>query len=135
MSKGFLLDTNIISSLVRQPGGNASTKLRENANTRCCTSIIVACELRFGSEKVASNSLRERIDQVLARLDVLSLDVPADSHYGRLRISLERKGTPIGPNDMLIAAQALAFDLTLVTDNTSEFSRVDGLRVENWLRP
>jgi tRNA(fMet)-specific endonuclease VapC len=135
MSNGFLLDTNIISNLVRQPGGNASRKLRENANTRCCTSIIVACELRFGTEKVSSDSLRERIDQVLARLEVLPLDVPADSHYGRLRIILERKGTPIGPNDLLIAAHALALDLTLVTDNTSEFGRVDGLRVENWLRP
>lgn len=135
MSSGFLLDTNIISNLVRQPSGSASKKLLENDNAYCCTSIVVACELRFGAEKSASDSLRMRIDQVLGRLDVLHLDTPTDLHYGRLRSALEREGTPIGPNDLLIAAHALAHDLTLVTDNTTEFSRVDGLRVENWLRP
>ena len=133
MNRGFLLDTNIISNLVRQPAGSASRKLRENANAYCCTSIVVACELRFGAEKAGSAPLRERIDQVLARLDVLPLDLPADSQYGRLRAALERQGTPIGPNDLLIAAHALAQNLTLVTDNTSEFGRVDGLQVENWL--
>jgi tRNA(fMet)-specific endonuclease VapC len=117
------------------PRGQASRKLSENANAYCCTSIVVACELRFGAKKAGAVSLRERIDQVLARLDVLPLDLPADSHFGRLRAILERRGTPIGPNDLLIAAQALAQDLTLVTDNTSEFGRVDGLRIENWLRP
>lgn len=135
MSKGYLLDTNVLSSLVREPAGNAAQKLRENAAAYCCTSIIVACELRFGAEKAASDSLRTRISQLLERLDVLPLDIPADAHYGHLRHSLQQKGTPIGPNDLLIAAHALAHDLTLVTDNTSEFDRVDGLRVENWLRP
>lgn len=135
MSRGFLLDTNVISDLVRHPAGNSARRLRENADSYCCTSIVVACELRFGAEKAASDPLRLRIDQVLARLDVLPLDRPVDKHYGQLRSVLESRGTSIGPNDLLIAAHALAQDLTLVTDNVREFSRVDGLHVENWLRP
>ena len=134
MNSGFLLDTNIISNLVRQPDGIATQKLRENSAAYLCTSIVVACELRFGAEKANSDLLRERIEQILARLEILPLDAPVDSIYGRIRHDLESKGTPIGPNDLLIAAHALAHNLTLVTDNTGEFSRVEGLFVENWIR-
>ena len=134
MNSGFLLDTNIISNLVRQPDGIATHKLRENSAAYLCTSIVVACELRFGAEKANSDLLRERIEQILARLEILPLDAPADSIYGRIRHDLESKGTPIGPNDLLIAAHALAQNLTLVTDNTGEFSRVEGLFVENWIK-
>lgn len=134
MSRGFLLDTNVISSLIRQPDGTAAQKLREHWGARLCTSVIVACELRFGVEKVDSDPLRERVEQILARLDVLPLDAPVDAVYARIRNTLERQGTPIGPNDLLIAAHALAHELTLVTDNTSEFARVEGLAVENWVR-
>lgn len=134
MNHGLLLDTNIISHLVRQPAGCAAQRLRDYSGTRCCTSIIVACELRFGAEKSGSALLRERIDQILARIEILPLDTPAEHHYARLRTALQRSGTPIGPNDMLIAAHALAQDLTLITDNVDEFKRVDGLRIENWIR-
>ena len=133
MSNGLLLDTNIISHLVRQPAGCAAQRLREHMETRCCTSIIVACELRFGAEKSGSALLSERIDQILAKIEVLPLCTPVEHHYARLREALQRAGTPIGPNDMLIAAHALAHDLTLITDNVDEFLRVDGLRVENWI--
>lgn len=134
MSSGYLLDTNVISSLIRQPDGIAAQKLRDHQEARLCTSVIVACELRFGAEKANSAPLRERVDQILARLEVLPLDTPVDAVYAQIRNTLERQGTPIGPNDLLIAAHALANDLTLVTDNTSEFGRVDSLSVENWVR-
>ena len=77
--------------------------------------------------------MRVQVESVLGAIDTLPLDSPADEIYGEIRTQLELAGTPIGGNDLLIAAQALALDHTLVTDNDTEFSRVAGLRVENWL--
>jgi len=128
----YLLDTNILSDLIRHPAGPVARRIAEAGEETICTSIIVACELRFGAEKKRSPVLSSRVEQVLGNLDVLPLDREADRHYGQLRAHLEARGKPIGPNDMLIAAQVLALDLTLVTDNESEFARVPGLRVENW---
>ena len=76
-----------------------------------------------------------QLETVLAALDMLPLDQPADRHYGEIRQALERAGTPIGANDLIIAAHALARGLTLVTANGTEFRRVPGLRIENWLNP
>lgn len=67
-------------------------------------------------------------------MDVLPLGAPVDEHYARVRLHLEQKGTPIGPNDLLLAAQALAENATIITVNTSEFKRVPGLACENWLQ-
>jgi len=100
---------------------------------KVCTSIFVACELRFGASKKGSPKLTEQIEKVLAVLPVLALETDADQRYGALRAELERVGTPIGANDMLIAAHALSLGLTLVTDNEHEFRRVKGLTVRNWL--
>lgn len=97
------------------------------------TSILVEAELRYGAEKRGSPRLLNQINMVLAEFDVATFEKPADSIYGRLRADLERRGQRIGDVDMLIAAHALALDCTLVTANTREFERVDGLRVENWL--
>jgi tRNA(fMet)-specific endonuclease VapC len=71
---------------------------------------------------------------VLGALEVLPFEAPADASYGLLRTSLEKRGTPIGANDLLIAAQALTLGYVIVTDNEKEFSRVEGLRLQNWLR-
>ena len=76
-----------------------------------------------------------QLEAVLAALEVLPFEEPADRRYGELREHLERQGTPIGPNDVLIAAHALALGLAVVTDNVREFSRVPGLHIENWLAP
>jgi len=97
------------------------------------TSIVVAAELRFGAEKSGSRKLADRVDLILSAVEVLPLEPPADRHYREIRQQLTRQGTPIGPNDLLIAAHALALDLTVVTANSREFSRVPRLRVENWL--
>ncbi len=76
----------------------------------------------------------DQLEAVLGALDILALEPPADATYGATRVALEAAGAPIGGNDLLIAAQALALDLVVVTANNSEFERVGGLRVENWLR-
>jgi tRNA(fMet)-specific endonuclease VapC len=98
------------------------------------TSVIVAAEMRFGALRKASPGLTMRIDEMLQRIRIEPFDVPAVETYARLRLALQRAGTPIGANDMFIAAQALASDSILVTDNISEFARVPGLKIENWLR-
>lgn len=99
-----------------------------------CTSVIVAAELRYGALRKGSERLTARLDALLERLPVMAFEPPADAAYGRLRSVLEKSGVLIGGNDMLIAAHALSLDCVVVTDNEREFRRVDGLRVENWLR-
>jgi tRNA(fMet)-specific endonuclease VapC len=96
--------------------------------------IIVAAELRFGAAKRGSVALAAQVEKVLGAMRVQPLDVPADREYGRLRLQLEQTGQLIGPNDLLIAAHALALDATVVTNNQREFQRAPGLRVENWLQ-
>jgi tRNA(fMet)-specific endonuclease VapC len=135
MTYQYLLDTNILSDLVRHPQGVVFQRIAAVGEDSVCTSIIVACELRFGAVKSGSSRLALQLEQILAVLPVLSLDLPVDRHYGAIRTHLEQLGTPIGPNDLLIAAHALAHDLTLVTANTREFERVPALSLDNWLRP
>ncbi len=137
MASRYLLDTNILSDLMRNPGGEVAHKislLATEDREMLSTSVIVACELRFGAAKKRSALLEERVQQLLDNLIVLALEPEVDEHYGRLRAELEQKGTPISANDMLIAAHALFLDAVLVTDNIREFRRVKRLRVENWLR-
>jgi tRNA(fMet)-specific endonuclease VapC len=130
----YLLDTNIVSDLVRNPQGKVAERTLKVGETQVCTSIIVAAELRYGAEKRQSRPLSTQLEAVLNVLEILPLEKPADVSYGSLRAQLERVGTPIGANDLLIAAQALTLGYTVVTDNEREFSRVEHLRLENWLR-
>jgi tRNA(fMet)-specific endonuclease VapC len=134
----WLLDTNIISDMMRNPTGRAMQAIVDLKKTapfaHICTSLIVDCELQFGLTKTPSQQRQMEYDQTLPLLMVQDLDKTVTEHYARLRTELERAGTPIGANDMLIAAHALALDATLVTDNDSEFRRIPSLKVENWLR-
>ena len=135
----YLLDTNIVSDLVRNPQGKVARHIRTVGEKHVCTSIIVAAELRYAADKKraakkGSPRLSSQLDAVLGVLEVLPFEAPADKSYGLLRSRLEKRGTPIGGNDLLIAAQALALGYVMVTDNEREFSRVEGLRVQNWLR-
>ena len=130
---GYLLDTNILSDLIRNPFGPVAQRIEAVGAKAVCTSIIVAAELRYGSAKKGSPRLQARVEDILATIPVLPPDVPADADYGRQRAQLEASGQPIGGNDLLIAAHALALGLTLVTHNTREFSRIVGLQVEDWL--
>ena len=131
---GYMLDTNIISDIIRNPFGTAARRIEQVGHKEICTSIIVAAELRYGSTKKGSPSLLAKIESVLATIPVLPLDVPADGEYGGIRAELEAAGKLIGSNDLLIAAHAHALGMTLVTDNVGEFTRVRGLKVENWLQ-
>jgi len=131
--KRYLLDTNILSELVRNPTGRIAQRIETVGEEAVCTSLIVSAELRFGAFKKGSKRLSSQLEAVLSALDILPVEEPVDVRYAGLRLALERAGTPIGGNDMLIAAHALALDLTLVSANEREFSRVPGLAVENWL--
>src|SRR5690348_2365392 len=129
----FLLDTNIVSDLIRNPQGRVAKRIGSVGEENICTSIIVAAELRYGAAKKASPKLTTQVEVVLEAIETLPVDSPADEIYGSIRVQLESAGTPIGGNDLIIASQAMTLDLTLVTDNEREFSRMDGLRIENWL--
>ncbi len=133
MSLRYLLDTNILSDLIRKPQGKVAAKIAAVGEETVCTSIIVAAELRFGAAKSGSKKLQRQVDQILSALEILPLKIPTDNHYGNIRHQLDTQGTPIGPNDLLIAAHALTTGLIVVTANTREFSRVPDLSIENWL--
>ena len=129
----YLLDTNIVSDLVRNPQGCVTQRIREAGEARVSTSIIVAAELRYGAAKKGSQRLTTQLEAVLGALDVLPFETPADMVYGMLRAQLEQAGQPIGGNDLIIAAQAVTLGFTIVTDNSREFGRIEGLACENWL--
>ncbi len=129
----YLLDTNVISDLIKNPRGKAAKRIAKVGEDTICTSIIVAAELRYGCIKKGSKRLLKAVEDLLGEIDVLPFDIPADSEYGDVRSRLEKVGKPIGANDLLIAAHASAVNATIVTANVDEFKRVHGLKVENWL--
>ena len=129
----YLLDTNILSDLVRHPGGRVAQRISQVGAHNVCTSVIVAAELRFCAAKSGSVRLQMQVDAILGAMDVIALEPPVDVHYGDIRQALEAAGTPIGANDLLIASHARALDCVLATHNAREFERVAGLVVEDWL--
>lgn len=129
----YLLDTNIVSELVRNPQGQAAKRVAKAGEANVFTSIIVAAELRYGCAKAGSQRLQKAVEDLLGEIEVLPFEIPADAAYGKIRADLEAAGKPIGGNDLLIAAHAHALGATVVTANAREFKRVRGLKVENWL--
>ncbi|MFO0483821.1 MAG: type II toxin-antitoxin system VapC family toxin [bacterium] len=129
----WMLDTNTLSDLIRNPQGALVQRLSSVEPDAVATSIVVACELRFGARRKGSDALTSRVEQLLGALTVLPFDEPADQHYADIRAALERAGTPIGSHDLFIAAHARSRGMTLVTHNTREFERVPGLSVEDWM--
>jgi len=127
-----MLDTNMVSELIRNPAGPAAQRARA-AGSAVCVSVIVAAELRYGCAKTGSARLLRKVEEFLSEVPVLPFDVPADGNYGSIRAELEAVGRVIGSNDLLIAAHAQALGATVVTANVGEFRRVRGLDVENWL--
>lgn len=134
----LLLDTNILSHMMRDPQGVAARRLQavidRAGDVQVCTSVIVDCEIAFGLARKPSLARERAYGGLQQIVEVLPIDEAVTPHYARIRDHLERQGTPIGPNDLLIAAHAAALDATLVTDNEREFLRVPGLQIENWLR-
>jgi tRNA(fMet)-specific endonuclease VapC len=129
----YMLDTNIISDLIKNPDGRAARRVQAVGEETICTSIIVAAELRYGCAKKGSPALLKKVEALLAEVPALALDVPVDAEYGGIRAELEAAGQTIGHNDLLIAAHACALGATIVTANEGEFRRIRGLQVENWL--
>jgi tRNA(fMet)-specific endonuclease VapC len=128
-----MLDTNIVSDMIRNPAGKIASRIAEVGEDNLCLSIITAAELRYGAAKNGSVRLLARVEAVLARVPILPLGVPADTAYGDIRASLEATGQPVGPNDLLIAAHACSLGAVVVTANVNEFRRIQGLTVENWM--
>jgi tRNA(fMet)-specific endonuclease VapC len=130
----YLLDTNILAAVIKRPHSVLAQKIAQMPHDTFCTSVIVACELRYGVEKKGSVSLAAKVELLLNEIDILPLEYEAVSqYYAALRVFLERQGQVIGANDMLIAAHALSLEAILVTDNVREFARIPDLRFENWL--
>ena len=129
----YMLDTNMISAIVYEPRGKVFQKLVEVGEENVFTSIFVHAEIWYGVKKKGSEELTRKVANVTKRLYVAAFSMPGDRRYAEVRLAL-RKGQDIGPNDLWIAAHALALDAILVTANESEFSRVPGLKIENWLK-
>ena len=132
MSAAYLLDTHVLSDLVRRPQGAVAKRIAVVGEETICTSVIVAAELRYGAAKRGSGRLTRQLNAILSRIAILGFDLPMDASYAAIRVHLERSGTPIGGNDLLIAAQASCLNLTVVTANVREFSRAPGLAIETW---
>ncbi|MBN1609414.1 MAG: type II toxin-antitoxin system VapC family toxin [Polyangiaceae bacterium] len=135
MALTHLLDTSVLSRLMREPSGTTAGRLADVGDEAVCTSIVVASELRYGAARRGSDRLRQAVERILDAIPVLALDAPADHHYAAIRAHLERDGTPVEPNDLLIVAHARALGLILVTENAAELARVPELVVENWAEP
>lgn len=133
----YLLDTNIVSYIVRDHSPKLTARIMKTPPDALAVSVITAGELQFGLQKLApglrTSAIATRIDKLLSVISTLALPAEAAAHYGQIRSALERKGAPIGGNDLWIAAHALADGLTLVSHNRREFARVPGLIAETWL--
>ncbi len=130
----YMLDTNICIYAIKKQPEQVLAKIKEKRELGLCISAITLSELEYGAAKSANpEKNRTAIMRLLFVLDVLPFGDKAAMEYGMIRAHLERKGTPIGPLDMLIASHAKSEGQILVTNNVKEFVRVPGLKVENWV--
>jgi tRNA(fMet)-specific endonuclease VapC len=128
----YLLDTNICIYVINERPPVVLAQFLAHEDEGLGMSSVTASELFWGVRKSGSARNLQALEKFLAPLTVADYDLAAARVYGELRAALERKGTPIGPLDMQIAAHALALDITLVTNNLRAFKRVPGLKLENW---
>lgn len=129
----YLIDTNTIIRFLNGRAPNVRAKMSSVSPTDLAVSTIVVAKLRYGAAKSVKPAKPIAVqDQLLALVNIISFDGQAAERYGTIRVALERLGTPVGANDLLIAATAMANRLTLVTHNTGEFGRVVGLAIEDW---
>lgn len=127
----YLLDTDICSYVIRRRPETLAKRFEEHA-AALSVSVITAAELRFGYAKISSKSVEGLVEGLLERVTVLSWTDAETWHYAKIRTALEKKGTPIGAMDLLIATHALSRGCTLVSNNLKHFSKVPQLRVEVW---
>lgn len=135
MTLRYLLDTNIVSHAMHEPAGSVGSRITVAGIDSVAISVVTLGELLFGYARNPTPRLKERLDGFLSRIIVLPVDAQVAMRYAEVRTILQRCGQLIGQNDLWIAAHALALNVRLVTDNTGEFTRVEGLRIENWVRP
>ena len=129
----YMLDTNICIYAIKHKPEKVFQKLQEVVPGDVCVSSVTYAELVHGVEKsVAVEKNRLALSMLLANIEILDFDVDAADCYGKIRADLEKKGTPIGPLDMMIAGHAQSRGYTVVTNNEKEFSRVSNLKIENW---
>jgi len=128
----YLLDTDTVSFALRGDGNVAVTMLSQKPSQLAISSLTLG-ELRFGAEKRKSKKLHHLIDVFVGTIEVLAYGAEAATYFGKLCALLQRRGTPIGTVDTMIAAHAQSLDRVLVTNNGRHFSRVAGLKLENWL--
>jgi len=129
----YLLDTNICIFLIRNKSPRILVELRKHDPADLCISAITVAELEYGCDRSADPAKnRFALTEFLSPFTLLSFDEPAACIYGKVRTGLEKVGTPIGSMDLLIAAHAVSQQMTVVTNNTREFNRVEGLAVEDW---
>jgi tRNA(fMet)-specific endonuclease VapC len=128
----FMFDTDISSYVIRGTHPSIQKRMRDLPTDAICISAITQCEMLFGAENSQRPHVAEGVSQFMEYMPVLDFPADAAREYASLRAALKRQGTPIGNNDMLVAAHALHLGLTLVTNNVREFSRVPGLKIENW---
>ena len=130
----YLLDTDTFSEMVKGLNPRILKRMESLETGDAALSVVTRGEIAYGLQASSPKpSVRRRIDRLLEGIDTLPLDIEVAIHYGLRRAHLRRIGTPIGPNDLWIAAHALAAKLTLVSNNTSEFARVPKLKLENWV--
>lgn len=129
----YLLDTNVWVDYLNQRSESVMARIQRADPEELGLSAVVLAELRYGADKSQRPARNHaRIDILAQEIPGLDFDETAAAAFGQLRTALEAQGSPIGPYDMMIAAQALSQGLILVTDNVREFGRVKGLQVENW---
>ena len=129
----YLLDTNICIYTINKKPSSVVSKIRSKRPEEIAISTITIAELEYGITKsLHPDQNRAALLEFLIPFTILDFDQIASLHYGQIRMSLESKGMPIGPMDLLLAAQAKSRNLTLVTNNEKEFKRIDSLRIENW---
>lgn len=131
----YMLDTNICIYLINHRPAHVRARFEEHEIGDVGVSIVTALELAYGVAKSRSNRNRMALEAFLLPLEIAALDDSVMWHYARLRATLEQRGEPIGSLDTQIGAHALAIGCILVTNNTAEFSRIEGLRLENWVEP
>ena len=129
----YMLDTNICIYAIKHKPERVFQKLQEVDPEDVCVSSVTYAELVHGVEKSAAvEKNRLALSMLLANIGILNFDVYAADSYGKIRAGLEKKGTPIGPLDMMIAGHAMSKGYTVVTNNVKEFSRIPDLKIENW---
>lgn len=129
----YMLDTNICIYVIKHKPEKVFRVLQEHDPSEICVSSVTYAELVQGVEKSAAvDKNRLALSMMLAKIEIRDFDVEAANSYGRIRADLEKKGMPIGPLDMMIAGHAYSLGYTVVTNNMKEFSRIEGLKIENW---